>query len=275
MQFIHSCWGRLWSSGLRLSLHRCTPSRLGCLAAVAGVGPAGGYDDEVVTCESHDMGWVHCDIDVANGVDLVRQLSSNSCIRGSEWGTDRSGVWVTLAAAPSSVRARRVRHLRQRKASAWCAAWCAANPMAVRRAARCAWMAPRAPARQLSVLPCREGQAGATSAMRSDQPLPGRFRGGRGWPLRRCAASPDLRIEVEEAAFLRRQHLRWRGRFRAAVEHALRGRQYLGLEPQRHLGGRRLPRRISGELSPGGSNAAGRGLQWAHEHCLRHRLRPL
>ncbi|MBE8528561.1 DUF3011 domain-containing protein, partial [Amycolatopsis sp. H6(2020)] len=52
-----------------------------------------GYDDEVVTCESRDMGWVHCDIEVANGVDLVRQLSSNSCIRGSEWGTDRSGVW--------------------------------------------------------------------------------------------------------------------------------------------------------------------------------------
>jgi len=65
-----------------------------------------GYDGEVVTCESRDMGWVHCDIEVANGVDLVRQLSSNSCIRGSEWGTDRSGVWVTLGCR-AEFRARR------------------------------------------------------------------------------------------------------------------------------------------------------------------------
>ena len=43
-----------------------------------------GYDGEVVTCESRDMGWVHCDIDVSNGIDLVRQLSNSSCIRGSE-----------------------------------------------------------------------------------------------------------------------------------------------------------------------------------------------
>lgn len=52
------------------------------------------------------MGWVHCDIDVSNGVDLIRQLSSNSCIRGSEWGTDRSGVWVTLGCR-AEFRARR------------------------------------------------------------------------------------------------------------------------------------------------------------------------
>lgn len=30
-----------------------------------------GYDDEVVICEFCDMGWVYCDIDVVNGVDLV------------------------------------------------------------------------------------------------------------------------------------------------------------------------------------------------------------
>jgi len=70
-------------------------------AAFAGLLPATaraetGYAGQVVTCQSRDMEWVHCDMPVANGVELVRQLSSNSCVRGSEWGTDRTGVWVTL-----------------------------------------------------------------------------------------------------------------------------------------------------------------------------------
>ncbi|WP_406846338.1 DUF3011 domain-containing protein [Stenotrophomonas lacuserhaii] len=56
----------------------------------------GGYAGEVVRCQSRDLGWVHCDMDVEGGVELVRQLSDNACVRGSEWGTDRSGVWVTL-----------------------------------------------------------------------------------------------------------------------------------------------------------------------------------
>ena len=103
-----------------------------------------GYDGEVVTCESRDMGWVHCDIDVDNGVDLVRQLSSNSCIRGSEWGTDRSGVWVTLGCR-AEFRARRAQGAAPAatEGKRRCAAWCAANPMAVRRVARYARMARR------------------------------------------------------------------------------------------------------------------------------------
>lgn len=121
-----------------------------------------GYDSEVATCESRDMGWVHCDIDVSNGVDLIRQLSSNSCIRGSEWGTDRSGVWVTLgcraefrarpaetdAAAPSTEgRKRLVRRVVR----------CESNG----RPQSCPVRLDGAPVRllrQLSVLPCREGQ---------------------------------------------------------------------------------------------------------------------
>lgn len=61
----------------------------------AQAGPTG-YAGQVVRCESRDMEWVHCEMPVEEGVDLVRQLSGNSCIRGTEWGTDRSGVWVTL-----------------------------------------------------------------------------------------------------------------------------------------------------------------------------------
>jgi len=55
-----------------------------------------GYADGVVRCQSRDLAWVHCDMDVSGGVELVRQLSDSACVRGSEWGTDRSGVWVTM-----------------------------------------------------------------------------------------------------------------------------------------------------------------------------------
>ncbi len=125
---------------------------------------AAGYEGEVVTCESRDMGWVHCDIDVSNGVDLVRQLSSNACIRGSEWGTDRSGVWVTLgcraefrargaegAASSAAAGEGRSRHLVRRVVR------CESNG----RPQSCPVRLDGAPVRllrQLSVLPCREGQ---------------------------------------------------------------------------------------------------------------------
>lgn len=49
-----------------------------------------------VSCESKDMGRVHCPIDTTHGVELVRQLSENSCIRGSEWDVERGGIWVAL-----------------------------------------------------------------------------------------------------------------------------------------------------------------------------------
>lgn len=52
--------------------------------------------DAVVRCESRDMERVHCAMDTRNGVELVRQLSNNSCIRGSEWEIERDGIWVSL-----------------------------------------------------------------------------------------------------------------------------------------------------------------------------------
>ncbi|KAF1015607.1 MAG: hypothetical protein GAK31_01082 [Stenotrophomonas maltophilia] len=119
-----------------------------------------GYDGKVVSCESRDMAWVHCDIDVSEGVDLVRQLSSNSCVRGSEWGTDRSGVWVTLGCRAE---------FRARSASR-AAAPAEGSPRTVRRVIRCesSGRPQSCPVRlegasvrllrQLSVMPCREGQ---------------------------------------------------------------------------------------------------------------------
>ncbi len=50
----------------------------------------------VVRCESHDMARTHCPMNAGDGVQLVRQLSKNSCIRGSEWDVDAEGVWVAF-----------------------------------------------------------------------------------------------------------------------------------------------------------------------------------
>lgn len=58
----------------------------GVQAATAAAGP--------VRCESDGMRRVHCPLDTSGGVDLVRQLSENACIRESDWGVDGHGVWV-------------------------------------------------------------------------------------------------------------------------------------------------------------------------------------
>jgi hypothetical protein len=146
-----------------------------------------GYDEEVITCESRDMGWVHCDIEVANGVDLIRQLSNNSCIRGSEWGTDRSGVWVTLGCRAE---------FRARRAPGSAAAAGSDGKRQFRRVVRCESNgrpqscpvrldgAPVRLLRQLSVLPCR---GGATSATKCGPAAA--VRAISKWPTSRAASS--------------------------------------------------------------------------------------
>jgi hypothetical protein len=117
-----------------------------------------GYAGQVVRCESRDMEWVHCDMPVATGVDLVRQLSDNSCVRGSEWGTDRSGVWVTLGcraefrsrtpAGSAGTGERKVRRVVRCESSG--------------RPVNCPVVLQGAPVRllrQLSAMPCREGHS--------------------------------------------------------------------------------------------------------------------
>ncbi|HYM62320.1 MAG TPA: DUF3011 domain-containing protein, partial [Thermoanaerobaculia bacterium] len=51
-------------------------------------------EDLTIVCES--SGRRHrCDVDVPFGVRLSRQLGRRDCIRGTTWGFDRDGIWVT------------------------------------------------------------------------------------------------------------------------------------------------------------------------------------
>jgi hypothetical protein len=152
----------LWDASVPPLSLRWTASWLG-LALCAGLVPEGvfaaesGYGAQVVRCESKDMGWVHCDMPVAQGVDLVRQLSDNSCVRGSEWGTDRSGVWVTLGCR-AEFRARGTAGVAQGERKVRRVVRCESSG----RPQNCPVMLQGAPVRllrQLSSMPCREGHS--------------------------------------------------------------------------------------------------------------------
>jgi hypothetical protein len=49
----------------------------------------------IVVCESADRRTNYCNADIRGGVRLVRQLSERRCVRGSTWGTNSRGIWVT------------------------------------------------------------------------------------------------------------------------------------------------------------------------------------
>jgi hypothetical protein len=60
---------------------------------------AGGADEALpqqTRCESHGLERQHCALDTGSGVQMVRQLSETSCIRGSEWDLEPGGIWVAL-----------------------------------------------------------------------------------------------------------------------------------------------------------------------------------
>lgn len=110
----------------------------------------------VVRCESEGIERVHCAMDTRQDIELVRQLSTRSCIRESDWGVDGSGVWVARGCR-AEFRAR------------------GAEPMVTRHMIRCESKGGRmrscpvnlrgAPVRllrQLSALPCREGESWGT-----------------------------------------------------------------------------------------------------------------
>ena len=48
-----------------------------------------------VRCESRDGRTEFCGVDTRGGVRLVRQMSDRRCVRGSTWGADGRGIWVT------------------------------------------------------------------------------------------------------------------------------------------------------------------------------------
>ena len=48
-----------------------------------------------VTCESQNNGLNRCSADTFYGVTLARQISNSICVRGTTWGYDSNGIWVT------------------------------------------------------------------------------------------------------------------------------------------------------------------------------------
>jgi hypothetical protein len=103
-----------------MNTDRKTAFLLGALIAVAGVAPAtqaqsydpyysrddqrydGRYDVRApdtyggrVRCESRDSRTAYCNVDTRGGVRLVHQLSDRRCVRGSNWGADQRGIWVS------------------------------------------------------------------------------------------------------------------------------------------------------------------------------------
>jgi len=67
------------------------------LASGAAVAQGSYYDGgngDVVRCESVDSRTRECPADTRNGVHLVRQLSSERCIEGRNWGVGNRFIWV-------------------------------------------------------------------------------------------------------------------------------------------------------------------------------------
>ena len=58
-----------------------------------GEGSYGG--GQAFRCESTDGRWRTCAMDTRGGIEIVRQLSDSSCIRGQTWGWDHGGIWVS------------------------------------------------------------------------------------------------------------------------------------------------------------------------------------
>jgi Protein of unknown function (DUF3011) len=55
---------------------------------------SGGYDDDLIRCESRDGRTERCETYGGNA-QFVRQLSNTPCVRGRSWGADSRGVWVS------------------------------------------------------------------------------------------------------------------------------------------------------------------------------------
>jgi hypothetical protein len=76
------------------SITRLALGALGAIAVCAAA-PSGAQAQQRVRCESHGYDRSYCSVETRGGVELVRQLSSAPCRRGSTWGTARQGLWVS------------------------------------------------------------------------------------------------------------------------------------------------------------------------------------
>jgi hypothetical protein len=70
-------------------------SLLLCAALFA---PTVALADEV-TCESKGNKRAECDMDTRGEVRLVRQISKTTCVEGTNWGANRSSIWVDRGCA--------------------------------------------------------------------------------------------------------------------------------------------------------------------------------
>ena len=95
----------------RISSHKCDIGRdwgynqggiwvaNGCraefvLGAAPPVGSMASSSRPALICESINNRINHCNADTSYGVSLLRQLSTNACVRNDSWGFDSKGVWV-------------------------------------------------------------------------------------------------------------------------------------------------------------------------------------
>lgn len=47
-----------------------------------------------IECRSDENRYRRCSVNTENRVEMLRQLSNSSCVRGRSWGYDRSSIWV-------------------------------------------------------------------------------------------------------------------------------------------------------------------------------------
>ena len=63
--------------------------------AEAGMAPAQGPNQNLITCESNNGKRNFCPIgDPRQSVQMVRQISNSACIQGQTWGYDKQRIWV-------------------------------------------------------------------------------------------------------------------------------------------------------------------------------------
>ncbi|MCL7713950.1 DUF3011 domain-containing protein [Stenotrophomonas mori] len=122
------------------------------MLALAGRGDAPPAEARWVRCGADGNGRAHCALDVSSGVQLVRQLSTQSCIRETSWGVEEGGIWVSRGCEaefaserpPARRQARRMVRCESKGRLVTC-------PVLLRGAAVRL-------IRQQSLLPCREGR---------------------------------------------------------------------------------------------------------------------
>ena len=227
-------------------------------AAVAQGGYYGGGNGDVVRCESVDSRTRECPADTRNGVQLVRQLSSERCIEGRNWGVGNRFIWVAGGCRADFEVGRRWAG----DDSGWGGNRLERQPylaLRIRRPAypgmrgQCApWRAPCAATVRHALR--RRSHLGLPPRSRLGvRRLPGGVRGRSRRRRRWLERQPHHPVRIHQAAHarMRGEHARRRAPGAATVRHALHRGPELGLPSRPHLGSGRLPRAIRGRTRSG------------------------